>query len=131
MHPLIWSSFRLYYGDLSGFSGQVDSLKNTPPPPSILHPLQIGVRTRDGRRLEDFFDGMIDEVRVYRIPLDQAEIEELRRELSEFRLSPALLVALLLSILYATSLYLLARSASLLISATLKLISLLDIRRIN
>ena len=63
-------NFRIYYGNESQYFGLQDELTNTPAPPSIDHYVSIGARTRNGTRMEDYYYGEIDEVRIYdRVPI--------------------------------------------------------------
>lgn len=50
------------------------SLANTPPPPSIQHPLTIGLRTLGVGGRQHEFQGLIDEVRIYNEALTDAQV---------------------------------------------------------
>ena len=70
-------NFRAYYGNESQYFGLQDEIIKTPAPPSIDHYVSIGARTRDGSRMEDYYYGEIDDVRIYSRAMPDAEIRKL------------------------------------------------------
>lgn len=57
--------------------GELETTTEQPvPPASIDHVITIGCRTNEPNTYQDFFHGMIDEVRVSSIPRSAAEIQE-------------------------------------------------------